>query len=99
MDLVEGAIRPGRWNARPASPCRFQSRSRWVETKRRWPELFAQAVEIDAGLRGGLAFAKEPYLQPLRIPFAQAVRQDEAELGADRQSDGFGNECEGHCGV
>ena len=79
--------------------CPFQSRSRWVETKRRWPELFAEAVEIDAGLRGGLAFAKEPYLHPLRIPLAQAVRQDEAELGTDGQSDGFGNECEGHCGV
>ena len=36
----------------------FQSRRRWVETKRRWPELFAEAVEIDARLRGGLAFAK-----------------------------------------
>ena len=79
--------------------CPFQSRQRWVETRRRWPELFAEAVEIDAGLRGGLAFAKEPYLHPLRIPLARAVRQDEVELGADRQSDGFGNECEGHCGV
>ena len=79
--------------------CPFQSRSRWVETKRRWPEQFAEAVEIDANMRGRLAFAKEPYLHPLRIPLAQAVRQDEAELGTDGQSDGFGNECEGHCGV
>ena len=79
--------------------CPFQSRSRWVETKGRWPELFAEAVEIDSNMRGGLAFAKEPYLHPLRIPLAQAVGQDEAELGADGQSDGFGNECEGHCGV
>ena len=44
--------------------CPFQSRSRWVETKRRWPELFAEAVEIDANMRGRLAFAKEPYLAP-----------------------------------
>ena len=79
--------------------CPFQSRQRWVETKRRWPELFAEAVEIDANMRGWLAFAKEPYLHPLRIPLAQAVMQDEAELGTDGQSDGFGNECEGHCGV
>ena len=79
--------------------CPFQSRNRWVETKRRWPELFAEAVEIDANMRGWLAFAKEPYLHPLRIPLVQAVRQDEAELGTDGQSDGFGNECEGHCGV
>ena len=79
--------------------CPFQSRNRWFETKRRWPELFAEAVEIDTNMRGRLAFAKEPYLHPLRMPLAQAVMLDEAEMGADGQRDGFGNECEGHCGV
>ncbi len=64
-----------------------------------WLELFAEAVEIDAKLRGRLAFAKEPYLHPRRVPLAQAVSLDEAELGTDGQSDGFGNECEGHCGL
>ena len=95
------------WQARYDRPlersacigCPYQSRQRWVETKRRWPELFAEAVEIDANLRGRLAFAKEPYLHPRRVPLAQAVSLDEAELGTDGQSDGFGNECEGHCGV
>ena len=79
--------------------CPYQSRQRWVETKRRWPELFAEAVEIDANMRGKLAFAKESYLHPRRVPLAQAVSLDEAELRTDGQSDGFGNECEGHCGV
>ena len=79
--------------------CPFQSRHRWVETKRRWPELFAEAVEIDAGLREGLALDKTPYLHSLRMPLAQAVALDEAALGDDGQADGFGNECEGHCGV
>ena len=79
--------------------CPFQSRKRWVETKRRWPELFAEAVEIDDRLRGGLAYVKEPYLHSLRIPLAEAVALGEAELGEDGQRDGFGNECEGHCGV
>ena len=79
--------------------CPFQSRHRWVETKRRWPELFAEAVEIDARMRGGLAFAKEPYLHSLRLPLAEAVALDEEALGAGGQADGFGNECEGHCGV
>ena len=37
----------------PGALCPFQSRHRWVETKRRWPELFAEAVEIDARLRTG----------------------------------------------
>ena len=95
------------WEARYARPlersacvaCPYQSRRRWVETMRSWPELFAEAVEIDARLCGRLAFAKEPYLHPRRIPLAKAVRLDEAELGAGGQSDGFGNECEGHCGV
>ena len=79
--------------------CPFQSRQRWVETKRRWPELFVEAVQIDANLRGGLAFAKEPYLHPTRMPLAQAVALDEAEPGEGGLSDGFGNECEGRCGV
>ena len=33
--------------------CPFQSRQRWVETKRRWPELFAEAVEVDASCATG----------------------------------------------
>ena len=79
--------------------CPFQSRARWVETKRRWPELFAEAVKIDAKLRGGLALNKTPYLHMLRMPLGQAVALDEAKMGLDGMSDGFGNECEGHCGV
>ena len=82
--------------------CPFQSRHRWVETKRRWPELFAEAVEIDADLRDsnrGLALDKTPYLHTLRMPLAQAVALDEAEMGDDGHRDGFGNECEGHCGI
>ena len=77
----------------------FQSSSRWVEMKRSWPGLIHEAAEIDANLRDKLAFAKEPYLHPLPIPLAEAVMHDEAELGARGQRDGFGNECEGHCGV
>ena len=50
-------------------------------------------------MRGGRAFAKEPYLHSLRMSLAQAVALYEAGLGTDEQADGFGNECEGHCGV
>ena len=95
------------WEARYDRPlersacvaCPFQSRHRWVETKRRWPELFAEAVGIDARMREGLALRKTPYLHMLRMPLPQAVAIDEAQLEADGQRDGFGNECEGHCGV
>ena len=92
-----------RWAARYDRPlersacvaCPFQSRQRWVETKRRWPGLFAEAVEIDARLRRGLALDKTPYLHMLRMPLAEAVAFDEAELRAEGQADGFGND--GRC--
>ena len=95
------------WQARYDRPlersacvaCPFQSRHRWVETKRRWPELFAEAVQIDASIREGLAYVKEPYLHPTRTPLAHAVALDEAQPVDGGQADGFGNECEGHCGV
>ena len=97
-------VTTGPWNARPVSAacvaCPFQSRSRWVETKRRWPELFAEAVETAARLRKGLAYVKEPYLHSLRMPLAKAVALDEG--GQERRRAGrrvLGNECEGHCGV
>ena len=70
-----------------------------METKRRWPELFAEAVEIDARMRGGLALDKTPYLHMLRMPLAKAVTLDEAVLRSGGRADEFGNECEGHCGM
>ena len=77
--------------------CPYQSRARWVETRDRWPELFTKAVALDAGLRlGHVRYLKEPYLHPRRLPLQEAVALDAVEMD-DR--DGFGNECEGHCGV
>ena len=111
------------WNARYDRPlersacigCPYQSRTRWIETKLRFPELFNETVEIDSNMRGrpsrlsgvgqaldsaqGLAFAKAPYLHPRRIPLAEAVSLDQAQSGLAQHRDGFGNECEGHCGV
>ena len=56
-------------------------------------------MEIDAGLQEGLTLGKTPYLHSLRMPLAQTVALDEADPGAEGQREGFGNECEGHCGV
>ena len=67
--------------------CPYQSRQRWVDTMHRWPELFVEVVEIDANMRRRLAFTKEPYLHPRRIPLAEAVRLDQAELGTDLERD------------
>ena len=65
------------WEARYDRPlersacigCPFQSRRRWVETKRRWPDLFTEAVEMDARLRAGLAYVKEPTSIPCGFPW------------------------------
>ena len=92
-DVAEGL--PGLWADRYDRPlersacvgCPFQSHARWVETKRRWPELFAEAVQTDANLRGRLAFAKEPYLHPLRLPLAEAVMLDEDFQPTDGRTD------------
>ena len=46
---------------------------------------------IDTRLRDGLAFAKEPYLHSLRMPLAEAVALDEAQLVAGGQA-GTGSE-------
>ena len=70
----------------------YQSHRRWVQTMHRWLELFAEPVAVDSRLRGKLAFAKHPYLRPRRTPLAEAVRPNEAELGAGWQADVFGIE-------
>ena len=70
-----------------------------METKSRWPKLFAEAVEIDAGLRDGLVLDKTPDLHVLRMPPAQATALDEVGMGAGVKADGFGSQCEGQCGV
>ena len=61
--------------------CPFESRQRWVKTKRRRSELLAKAVEIDERMRGGLALDKILYLHMARMPLAEAVALDEANLG------------------
>ena len=66
---------------------------------RRLSDRFDEEVEIDANLRDGLALDKTPYLHARRLTLAEAVALDEAELGTNGQTDGFGNECEGHYGV
>ena len=75
--------------------CPYQSRQRWIETKRRWTELFAETVDIETNMRCRL----KPYLHSLRMLLDEAVALDEAQMGSVQQVDGFGNKCEGHCGV
>ena len=95
------------WQARYDRPlersacigCPYQSRQRWVETKRRWLELFAEAVGIDANLRGRLAFAKEPYLHPRRVPLALVAEPVRVPVGSDIRLIEADRLREGHCGA
>jgi hypothetical protein len=64
------------------------------------PELFQEAVEIDARLRldehnAGRMFRKRADLHHRRIPLAQALELDVEE----HEVNGFINGCEGHCGL
>ncbi len=74
--------------------CPYESRQRCVETICRRPSC----SRWPACMRRGLTSAKEVYLHPRRIPLADAVRLDQAELGSECERDGLINECEGHCG-
>ena len=95
------------WKARYNRPlersacigCPYQSRQRWVETKRRWLELFAEAVDIDANMRGKLAFAKEPYLHPRRVPLALVAEPVRVPVGSDIRLIEADRLREGHCGA
>ncbi len=80
--------------------CPFRSSSSWVDIMRAEPEMFQDAVDIDARLRSpdhnaGRMFRKQAFLHHRRIPLADAIALDAEEL----ERDGFLNECEGYCGL
>ena len=80
--------------------CPFRSSSSWLEIKHSEPDLYQDAVGIDAMLRSsehnaGRMFHKRAYLHHQRIPLEQALAFDSQE----REVNGFINECEGHCGL
>lgn len=89
--------------------CPFHSDRQWLELARQDPENMAKTVALDAWLRDPVRLARrtEPLteylhrsLRPLGEVLAILERQDreQAKLpGWD--ADGFGNECEGQCGV
>lgn len=96
MDCVD-IIRVAGITVPPRSACRFCPFHR--ETYWRWlrdthPDQFRLACDFDEALRNSQPGLRGPVflldsLEPLRT----------AKLGADRPERGFGNECEGHCGV
>lgn len=87
--------------------CPYRSPSRWLEVRKDDPDMFEEAIDIDASLRDhrkSKTFGGEAFLHRRRIPLKEAVDADYEEYGAriDRANkidDSFINECEGHCGV
>ena len=80
--------------------CPFRSSSSWLNVRQSEPELYEEAVEIDAMLRSsthnaGRMFRKRAFLHHRRIPLDEALALDDHE----REVNGFINECEGHCGL
>ena len=81
--------------------CPFRSSSSWLDVKSSEPELFNEAVKIDAMLRSNghnaaRMFRKQAYLHHRRIPLGEALALDIQE---SQESNQFINECEGHCGL
>ena len=71
------------------------------------PDLFADACQLDEKLRALMLTSPERrahgpvYLHRSRKPLAQAVALDRVEIESQGRLDlgeGWGNECEGHCG-
>ena len=98
---------PGRELKRSACYfCPYRSASEWLDIRDNEPALFADAIRLDASGRGAAITnpkVKARYLHRRRIPLAQAVREDAAQLAQGAMQYDFGaqwlNECEGHCGL
>jgi hypothetical protein len=78
--------------------CPFHDRGYWRPMKEHRPEEWADAVEADRELRTGAYITTGlrcvSYMHRDRVPL------DQVDLGiATLEPDGFGNECEGLCGV
>ncbi len=63
----------------------YQSRQRWVETMRRWPDLDAEAVDTDARMRDQLAFAKESPCTPGVFPSPRSCGLTRWKRAQDRR--------------
>lgn len=77
--------------------CPFHSNTMWRDMRDNQPADWADAVEVDAAIRSGVAGAKKDlYLHRSCVPLDQVDLSTAADRG---QGDLFGNECEGMCGV
>lgn len=93
-DCFQWMLRNG-WTAPKSSciGCPFHSADQW----RALTEAeFADACEVDRAIRNQPGFKGEQYMHRSLKPLTDVDLRSDAEIG---QSDLFGNECEGMCGV
>jgi hypothetical protein len=79
--------------------CPYRSDEQWIRMKATDPAAWAESVAVDEAIRQRhlrLALHATPYLHRSRQPLAEVDFRSWAERG---QSDLFGEECEGMCGV
>lgn len=77
--------------------CPFHDNARWRHMRDNDPEAWADAIEVDHGLRRGLRGIRgDVFLHRSCVPLEEADLSTAADHG---QLDLFGNECEGMCGV
>lgn len=89
------------WDDVPRSACigcPFHRNDEWRRLRDDSPEEFAEAIAFDHAIReaqadGKLSFDAVPYLHDQRVPL------DEADLEETQDDGGFGEECEGLCGM
>jgi hypothetical protein len=77
--------------------CPYHSDKQWIEIKNGDPKEWLQTVEIDNQLRNARNMKKQEFLHRSLLPLDQ-VNFSGLENQTD-MLDGFGNECEGMCGV
>jgi hypothetical protein len=76
--------------------CPFHSDHEWREMRDRRPDEWADAVDFDARIRKAGGMRGDAYLHRSLRPLAEVDLRTAQEVG---QTDLFGDECEGMCGV
>lgn len=77
--------------------CPYHSDAMWREMKNNDQESFADAVDIDNRIRGGVRGTKQKlYLHRSMKPLSEIDFRNASDVG---QTDMFGDECEGMCGL
>ena len=87
--------------------CPFHSDREWLRLYREQPEDIARTIALDEQMRADgqeyhKGFTRAEFLHRKCIPLRQVLEKLDRDDRAGQQLamlDGFGNECEGHCGV